>query len=711
MIEPALVVAAIVIAWYVIETIRWLIAALRPPNSEVVLAHLLPRLVCTSLSLAATYLLGLPWPQIVLISFVATILLEALARQALRLFAGNVVRRAKTRVTPPGTDRQTRLRGGRALLAAIAALLSVLSLSLTVWVYVARETLFDARTWTRALHNSDLYPALIRYASDTAQETARRRRGDARQVAALLTADDIRLAEQLVFPEPWTTTWLQGTTDATLAWLQTTTNQRVPPISIPIADIERHVKDAASVLLDQRLATLPLCTPDMSPDAYCRPPDMSVAAYRATYKPQSMAIAEGILDQIPAELDLSTAVALYGQPFRKPLGYLDRARSAVQALDRGLTLAGLLVLATLTLLWMLCSVTRKSRLRWIGATLLAVALCTWTTSYAALALLPPRLVPEGTAGLPVGLSVSLQSFVRTMLVTVHNQIRIAAIVLAGLGLLLLWLPLLAPHREAWTRRTTVQQTVRLGVSLLATVSVLWIAYARAGARLYAQASQMHRDGDVARANTLYRQIDRFYPFRVPGKAGAFVERARQDQHESQLYLDAESAYRAGEGQTAVQHYEAFWLTQPALKLRDSAQAHLVEALLQWARAHEAAGELERALDRYRFVRDEGLARDQQLDGQPIRIHQAIAELYLDWGRELLEQQDPEAALATYRRALDDSSDPRMWSLAEERMVDAYCTWSTELRQAGQEDRAAGVCIALGTEFPALAPNLCAACTP
>jgi hypothetical protein len=240
---------------------------------------------------------------------------------------------------------------------------------------------------------------------------------------------------------------------------------------------------------------------------------------------------------------------------------------------------------------------------------------------------------------------------------------------------------------------------------------LWIAYARAGARLYDQASQAHRREEIAQANALYRQIDRFYPFRVSSNAGDFVERARSDQYECQLYLDAERAYQAAEWQTAASHYEAFWLTQPTLNLRDRAQPHLAEALIRWARALEADGQRERALDRYRFVRDEGIGRGRQIDGQPIRVHRIMGTLYLDWGDELLEQSDPEAALATYRRALADTDDPGVWELAEERMIDAYCAWNAQVRQAGQENRAAGICIELGNEFPALNPDPCAACAP
>lgn len=713
-LAPARLAAAITLAWYVFTSARWLIAALRPPNREVVQVYLLPRLVGTALGLAIAYLLNAPWTERILILGLATITLEELARLGLRRHAQPTIHRADAYVAPPSTRRETRMGVGRAILTGITALLFVLAFSFTSWVYLARETVLDAQVWTDNLHTSGLLSALIYTAGDAAQDAAREQRGNARQVAELLTENDVRLAEQWTLPEPWTTTWLQESLAATLAWMQTASTQRVPPISLPVSDVERHVKDAASLLLDRHLATLPTCTPAMGANAYCRPEWMSIDTFAATYKPQNMAIADEVLDLVPDELDLSTAVALYGRPFREPLNVLDRARSALQTLNQGLAWAGTFCLALLALLWWLSSVTWNSRLRWLGAVLLATALIAWTTSYAALSLLPDRLAAPANWELPSSLSITVQEFVRTMLDTVHSRSTVGALVMAGLGLLLLWTPLLAPHREAWTRPANA--AARTGVILLALTSILWTLYARAGEQLYTRASQLYRDQDVAAAHTLYCQIDRLYPFRVTGYTGAgqagatFVDRARRDRYASRLYLDAQAAYEAGEWKTAVQHDEALLLTQPALALRDSVQARLAQALVQWARSFKATGQYERALDRYRFVRDEGLGRGRQLEGQPIRIHHWIGTLYLEWGDELVSQ-DPEAALATYRRALLDTDDPGVWALAEERMVDAYCTWSRQLYEAGDGRRAAAICIELEAEFPALASGPCAACTP
>jgi len=703
--------AAIVLAWYTGESTRWLIAALRPPNREIAVVYLLPRTISTPLGLAAAHLLNLSRSESILVAFVAVIALESLARLGMRRFAPSTVRRANACVEIPHGERKTRMGLARAIGSAVAALLFALVFSLTSWAWVVRETLFDPRALTHSLYNSGFYPALVAYAGDAALDAARQQRGDARWVAELLTEDDLRLIKEWGLPEPWTTAWLQESLAAALTWVEAPGSQRVPPISIPLSDIERHAKDAASLLLDRHLAAIPACTPDTAPGVYCRPPDMSVQAYIATYKPPNMGIADEILDRVPAELDLSTAIALFGGPLREPLKNLDRVRTAIWTLNWRLALSGLLCLVPLASLWLLCSVTHKSRLRWIGAALLMAALGVWAASYAALSLLPQRLSTPENAALPVQLSVPLRDLIFVVLAAVHARISTWAVVSAAVALLLIWVPLLAPHTEAWARPVPPAHTVRTGVVILAILASLWILYTRGGARLYAQASQLYHDMDVAKANTLYRQIDRLYPFRVASLAGdSIVERARRDQYKTQLYLDAQAAYDAAEWQTAAQHYEALLLTQPTLKLRDSAEAHLAEALVRWARLLEADGQRERALDRYRYLRDEGLGRGRQLDGEPIRTHWLIGTLYLDWGDEQLSQ-DPEAALATYRRALSDTDDPGVWMLAEERMVGAYCAWNTQLRQAGDESRAARVCTELGIEFPALASDPCAACTP
>jgi tetratricopeptide (TPR) repeat protein len=206
----------------------------------------------------------------------------------------------------------------------------------------------------------------------------------------------------------------------------------------------------------------------------------------------------------------------------------------------------------------------------------------------------------------------------------------------------------------------------------------------------------------------YQRIEHAYPFAVD----EFVQRVRQDRRECQLYLDAESAYQSADYESAVQLYEALLLGNPPLAVRGTVQAHLLDALVRWGRELQDAGERERALDRYRFIRAKDLDRRvRQNTGQDsgFRVHQAIADLLLSWGDEQLAAGDPQAALATYRRILNDSADPRLWELAKGRMIDAYCAWSASLLEHGLVERAAGVCLELSYEFPSVVPDRCPAC--
>jgi len=231
--------------------------------------------------------------------------------------------------------------------------------------------------------------------------------------------------------------------------------------------------------------------------------------------------------------------------------------------------------------------------------------------------------------------------------------------------------------------------------------------------------QADRLGQPAEACAHYRQIESRYPLDVD----RFIRPARRGRRECQLYLDAESAYRSADYETAVGLYEAFLLGNPAIAIRHASQAHLLDALLKWGRALDDAGDQERALDRYRFVRDSGLDRGGHLAayGQDVRIHKTIADLYLAWGDELLaagevpadasSAGDPQAAVATYRRILQDTGDPGLWDQAESRMVDAYCAWVTQLHEQGQADRAAGLCLELALELPSIGVDRCVECTP
>jgi hypothetical protein len=334
------------------------------------------------------------------------------------------------------------------------------------------------------------------------------------------------------------------------------------------------------------------------------------------------------------------------------------------------------------------------------------ALAMWTISYAALALLPGQISPQRIPALPSLLFTPLRQYAQHILSAIHTRVQIVTAATVAMGLLLIWVPLLGP-RDKGRARLRPLRAAKGWILLLTAGSVLWIAYARFGAGTHVQAVQTHRDGEIDQAQLLYTRIVRFYPFQIMD----FVSGARRGQRECALYTGAETAFRAGEWESAVRHYEALLLTNPALKLRDRAEAHLLDSLRQWARDLETSDQYERALDRYRYVRDEQLDRDRRGDGSDRSVHQAIGDLYVEWGDALLRRQDPEAALATYQRALADTQDPRVWAVAEERIIDAYCAWTALLFEQGRADRANGLCIELGNEFPTLPADRCTACAP
>jgi tetratricopeptide (TPR) repeat protein len=595
----------------------------------------------------------------------------------------------------------------RAILAMLSMLLFVLIFSLTAYTYVARETLLDSRSYAAPLHTSGFYDALVDVIANVALDAARKQNADTRRVVNHLTEEDIRLAKELVLPGPWSMAVLGHTLDATFSWLQADDNRPIPPISIPVSDIERHLKDAASVLLDRQMPTLPLCIPDLPANAYCRPQEMSVAAYVATFKPDNMAIGDKALAFLPAELDLATAVSVFPTPFQKPLAYLTRLREVMYRLDRGLAVAGVACLALLSLLWFACAVTPRIALRWIGAALLLAGSGTWAVSTFAPTALSER-VAQPPSTLPTPLAEPLLRMGQALLHTVHARVLPWVLALSGLGLALALIGWLMPRLGSWGRPITSMQATRLVVFTLALVSVLWTTYLDVGRRNYARALHAHRRGQLEQACVHYQQIERAYPFAVDES----VQRVRQAGRECRLYLDAESAYQSADYESAVQRYEALLLGNPPVAVRGTLQARLLNALFQWGQALQNKGEQERALDRYRFIRVQDLDRRvRQSTGQDsgIRIHQTIADLLLSWGDEQLAAGDPQAAVATYRRILDDSADPRTWELAEERMIDAYCAWIASLLERGLGERAASVCLELSYEFPSVVPDRCTAC--
>jgi tetratricopeptide (TPR) repeat protein len=177
-----------------------------------------------------------------------------------------------------------------------------------------------------------------------------------------------------------------------------------------------------------------------------------------------------------------------------------------------------------------------------------------------------------------------------------------------------------------------------------------------------------------------------------------IRRGWDGLREVERFRDAEVAYRTGEAEAAALAYEALLVGGPAIALRDDAERHLREALYAWAEADLRGGEPERALDRYRWVRD--AFRDPEAG-------QAIAELYLAWGDRLRDEGDHRAAIAAYGRIAGDVPAPRWWVVADERRVETYCAWQEALRASGDVQGATLACAELLTVYPDAGEMCCA----
>jgi tetratricopeptide (TPR) repeat protein len=278
----------------------------------------------------------------------------------------------------------------------------------------------------------------------------------------------------------------------------------------------------------------------------------------------------------------------------------------------------------------------------------------------------------------------------------HALVSPGMLSVAGLGLALLLAGVLALRSQG--RRLRVVDAIGVIVVSFAVVCLLWTTYLDVGLGLYGRASVAHREGSVGEAISLYQQVEGFYPFEVD----RFVTRTRQGLRECVSYQKAESAHQSAAYESAVHRYEAFLVGNPAIGLRESAQAQLLASLYGWGEMLEGAGEYERALDRYRFIRDE--YREPQ-------VWHTIADLYLARGEALEAEEDYRGAIETYRRIARDVPDPRLWAVAEEEIAGACSAWVASLQVQGQAEQAARVCKELLDELPARAGGRCPGCGP
>ncbi|MBN1582320.1 MAG: tetratricopeptide repeat protein, partial [Anaerolineae bacterium] len=592
----------------------------------------------------------------------------------------------------------------RPVLAWSCAALLTLVLPVVLYAGGLRQVAADTRFYAAGLERWGGYDALVQLAAERAPNLVRNQDQLLRNAVRQLDEQGRREVAQILLPRPWTLAVVEQSITATLDWLQADDVQRVPAVTISVDDVIRHTREALSVALDRYIAAMPVC-PSGIVSPSCRSEEMSVVAYTAAHKPEWLALLDDMFTLVPAEVDLSTAVALSPGTFRKPLATLGEIREARQAYDRLLGRAGgvclLLVLGSFGV------VRGRFALAQAGMILFVIAGRVWAFGFT-WSTLPHAVVQQAGDTLSQPPWSDLLQQVLVDWVAATNRLVAPGMI----GLLVIGLSLVAigGFLGASLEKRLCRQPVRVLIVVLVVVFLFGCLYLDAGRTLYERAYAAHRQGDIVQAAAGYRWIARLYPAVVATSTagsvggsvadfdGDFIVDARISLAECQAYQLAEAAYEAGDVASSVYLYEAFLARNPAIALQDRARARLVESRTAWAAALWQDGEYERAIDRYHAIQDR-------------TVLQTLADAYLAWGDALRREGDYRAAIATYHRLTFDVVNARLWAEADERIQLAYCEWIKVLRAAGGTEQAGIVCTEFLDVFSTEIVEFCPACAP
>lgn len=703
-------VAAVVVGGAVWESARLCRACWR--QREARWATLVPRLVGAVLALAIAWLVIAPWDRVVVLAYLLLLLFEAGYRLVLRRVRPDRFHAAEQAVEPDGNLTGAEAAAWRRLLAWSCAALLVLLAPLALYAAGTRQVAADSRFYAAGFERWGAYDALVDLVAAEAPDLVRGRQDPLlRDAVRQLDEPGRREVGQVLLPRPWTAAVFEQVVVAVLHWLQAEETQRVPAVTVSVEDVVRHAKEALSVALDRHIAAMPVCPEGLAASS-CRPQGTSVIAYTAVHKPERLASLDDTFALIPAEVDLSTAVALSPGTFVKPLAALAQARQARQTFDRLLRWAGVacLVLA----LGAFGLVRGRSALAQAGAILFVIAGRAWVLglTWSTLPETIRRQAGETLNRPPWG--DLLDRLLLDLAKTTNRLVWPWMVGLLAIGLALLAVGifmgsscktrfLVYPKVTRQTSRLLTgfirepllcRRPMCVSIVILAVLFLAGSLYLDAGRAWYGRAYAAHRQGEVAQAAAGYGRIVRFYPVAVD----EFVVSARIKLAECQAYQRAEAAYESGDVASAVRLYEALLARTPAIALQDRAQARLTESRYAWAAALWQEGEYERALDQYHAIQDR-------------TVLQPLADAYLTWGDTLQREGDYRAAIATYRRLTFDVVNARVWAQVDERAQLAYCEWAGVLRTAGDAGQAGVVCAELLDAFSVKAVDLCPACAP
>jgi len=690
--------AVLVVVWYTAESLLLLSRPLYPPWRQgllraALLRAALARLLGTVIALSVAYLLASGWTERIALGYLILIALEGVY-WAVRHLAG---RNASSTVSADNAPHEQE-RAGRQLLGGriAAAALTVLLLVGTLYAHGLYAVALDARAYADAFEPVGLYEKLLDAAAGLLAGAARDQGPQVRRAVDLLSAEELDGAARAVLPEDWTVAVVEQALGSTFSWLAEGTPSRVPPVTIPVGDLQHHLRLAVSHLFDQVAPRLPTCAEGMSSEALCRPDDTSVVAFVGIHKPDALAMVDEAFTLLPAEVDLATAVAMSPRTFREPLAVLAQVGDVLTAADHALLGLGWVALSAYLLLLALSARSPREALLWSGIVLLGAGaggwLLSWSTAASGTRSLLVRAIARALSG-GQGEVPFLRPLLATALRAVHGRVWPVELVGGVAGGLVILAGIALPSSR---RRWQLVSALRLAVAAVAALSLLWAGYLRLGERAYERAYAFYRKGETSSALSRYRVLLRAYPL---GVRRPFVGRAERDARACARAVEGADALRAGAYDRAASVYEALLVGNLPVTVRDAARQGLLVALLEGAGEQQAGGAYEGALDRLRLA-NEAL-------GSRV-VYEPMAELYLAWGDALLAGSDYGAAVATYNRMRYDVASARYWQAAEERGANAYCAWQAALRDAGDEARAVRVCDLFAEALPRMVEG-CTGC--
>jgi len=687
-------IAVLVVAWYAAESFLALARLLHAPRHEPLLRAVLPRAAGTAIALILSYLLASGWTERIALSYLILIALEGVYGAVRHLAGRNASSTASADNAPHEQERAgRRLLGGRIAAAALTVLLVIG----TLYGQALRSVALDARVYAAAFEPAGLYERLLDAAAGLLVDAARDQGRQVRRAVDLLSAEELDGAARAVLPEDWTTAVLEQGLGSTFSWLEGGASSSVPPVTMPVGDLQHHLKLAVSFLFDQVAPRLPTCAGGVSSEALCRPDDMSVAAFVAIHKPEALDMVDEPFALVPAEIDLATAVTMSPRTFREPLAVLAQVRDDLAVAHRVLLGLGWAALAAYLLLLALSTYSPRAVLLWNGIALLGAAAGSWFLSWGMAASDAGSLPVRALARLLQGGGEEgpyLPSLVAAVLHAVHARIWSVELLGAAAGGASILTAVALPRGRG--HRWQLVHALRLAVAVAAVLSLLWALYLRAGEQGYERIYASYREGEVHSALLRYQRLLRAYPV---GVHATFLSRAQRDARVCALSTQAADALQAGVTDLAAAKYEALLVGNLPVAVRDAAREGLLAALQGEAASLSVEGAYERALDCLRLANEALSSRV---------VYEPIAELYLAWGDALLAGSDYGAAVATYNRMRYDVAGARYWQAAEERAADAYCAWQAALRGAGDEARAVRVCDLFAEALPRMVEG-CTAC--